>query len=101
MRVAIDARYLDGTPSGIGRYSENLLRALGDLNTETEWHVVVHEKYDPPPQLKKRMRFYPARWRPLSAGTLLRIGKKIDALGCDVAHVLCPVIPLQLKLRWW
>src|SRR5207253_2917822 len=43
------------------------------------------------------MRFYRVPWRPLSIGTLLLMGKNIDALHCDLAHILRPVIPLKIN----
>jgi glycosyltransferase involved in cell wall biosynthesis len=97
LKIAVDARYLTGRPSGIGRYSESLLLALARLKTEHTWHVLVQPGYQPPEALRGAMQWHAVALAPIGQGTLLRVGGLIDALRCDVAHVHCPLVPLRLQ----
>lgn len=44
MRIVIDGRYINDRFPGIGRYTYNLLRSLGKLNTQDELIVLINSK---------------------------------------------------------
>ncbi|MGM0554774.1 MAG: glycosyltransferase family 4 protein [Myxococcota bacterium] len=41
-RVVLDARYLNGSHSGIGRYTENLIRHMLELDSGLRLHLITH-----------------------------------------------------------
>ncbi|MFW6303703.1 MAG: glycosyltransferase family 4 protein [Candidatus Sumerlaeota bacterium] len=94
MRIAIDARYLSGTYSGIAKYSEDLLTHMSTQDSENEYFVFIHPSY------QRRLRVgenfhviqYPAP--PFSLRTLSRFGKKIANHQCDFLHSLAPIVPM-------
>lgn len=97
MKIAIDARYLSGRPSGIVRYSEGLLAALGRLDAENRYIIFVGEGYRIPDHAPGNFEFRQVPFAPLSFGTLLKMGRRIDEARCDLAHITFPVVPLRLK----
>lgn len=44
MRIVIDGRYINDRFPGIGRYTYNLVRALGKLDTQDEFIVLINSK---------------------------------------------------------
>lgn len=44
MRIVIDGRYINDRFPGIGRYTYNLVQALGKLNTQDEFLVLINSK---------------------------------------------------------
>lgn len=46
MRVGIDARFV-GTPGGIGRYTEELIRHLGEIDSENEYVLFLRSRGRP------------------------------------------------------
>src|SRR5690606_13459413 len=70
MRIGIDARYLSAQFSGIGAYSENLLKALARIDTDYEYVVFVHESLKRKLELGENFEFVRCQARPVSRGTL-------------------------------
>ncbi len=46
MRIAIDARYLNDSFSGIAKYSENLLNNLSKIDEDNDYIVFIHPSFD-------------------------------------------------------
>lgn len=97
MKICIDARYLSSSPSGIGRYCKNLIRELGNIDQVNEYVVFVHDSYSRPREIPENFRYEAVPHRPLSFGTLLQMGSRIDRERADLAHILYSVIPLRLR----
>lgn len=97
MKICIDARYLSSRPSGIGRYSANLLRELERLDRENEYVVFVHDSYEATAEAAENFRYVASPHRPVSWGTLFKMGRLIDAERSDLVHSLNPVVPLRLS----
>lgn len=96
IKICIDARYLSARPSGIARYSANLIRELARIGAHNEYCVFVHESYRPP-EAAPNVRYIGVRDAPLSLGTLFSMGGRIDREHADLVHVTFPVIPLLLR----
>lgn len=97
MRLAIDARYLAAEPSGIGRYSHELLRAMARVGSPHEHVVFVHDSWRGGAEFPSNFAFRRTPWRPLSTGTLTAMGRAIDREGCDLVHFHCPVTPRRFR----
>jgi glycosyltransferase involved in cell wall biosynthesis len=93
-RVLIDARYLDGSWSGIGTYSRLLIEHLAKVDTETEYLVVVRKGFHD--NLAVGPNFEVLSWapRPVSWQTVLRFHDYLEALQPDLVHVLSPIAPM-------
>lgn len=92
-RILIDARYLWREPSGIGRYSENVIAALRKLDSINEYTILTREGYVPPPGASPNFNYLSLPHAPVSAATLLRLGSWINRRAFDLVHIHCPVIP--------
>ncbi len=97
MRILIDARYLDGTFSGIATYSTQLLLHLARIDQANEYVVLVRPGYRSPPDLGENFRFVTYAPKPVSLATLFRLGSYVDDLGVDLLHSLFPLAPLGMK----
>jgi glycosyltransferase involved in cell wall biosynthesis len=94
MHVAIDARYLNESHSGIAKYSENLLASLSHIDPVSHYTVFIHNGFQR--RLKVGRNFtvveYPAR--PISMRTLTTFGHHVRRTGCDFLHSLYPIGPV-------
>lgn len=97
MRILIDARYLDGTYTGIGTYSRNLLHNLSRLDSENEYYVLVRPGQKDTMGLGPNFRIITYRPRPVSFSTLLFLGRYVDSLKVDLMHSLFPLAPLFMR----
>ncbi len=97
MRILIDARYLDGTYSGIGTYSRNLVENLAVLDTENTYYVLVRSGFRQGLNVGDNFRILSYSAAPVSFSTLFRLGSYVDSLKVDLLHSTFPVAPLRMK----
>lgn len=98
MRIVLDARYLDGTFSGIGAYSVQLIQHLSKVDQQNEYIVLVRSGFDKT-SLKLGDNFEQKTYspKPVSPSTMLRLGRYVDSLGADLMHSLFPLAPLSMR----
>lgn len=84
-RVVLDARYLDGNHSGIGRYTENLVRHMLSLDGGLRLHLITHPKLaNPVPH--ERVTTQTFRGAPNGPLTRLVLARTIDWSQVDLFH---------------
>lgn len=93
-RILIDARSLDGTPSGVATYSRNLIENLIAIDGNNRYTVLVRRaaKGQVPEADNLEVLTWPAA--PFSWQTLVRLHEPLNAFDPDVVHFLQPVVPL-------
>lgn len=90
MRIGIDARFLGASQSGIAQYSENLLTALAQIDTENEYTVFTGD-------LRRRLKVgqnfhaHPINGRPLSIKGLTRFDLALRGQHFDLMHLHFPL----------
>ncbi len=99
MRIAIDARYLCGTYSGIAKYSEHLLAQLSCLDTQNEYVVYIRPGYQRRLRVGDNFEVVQVQAPPLSMRTLVRFGRRVKGDGCDFLHSLAPIAPVVSSPR--
>lgn len=97
MRILIDARYLDGTFSGIATYSRELVEHLSTVDEKNEYLVLVGPKFDDHLELGKNFKLLSYPPKPVSLSTLYTLGRFVDGLNVDLMHSLFPVAPLMMR----
>lgn len=97
MKIAIDARYLNGEYSGIATYSENLLCQISEIDKENEYIVIVHANYNKSLPLGKNFQITKYPKKPLSWWTLFNLWHVVKELNADVFHSLYPLSPIFYK----
>jgi len=98
MRIAIDARYLSGEFSGIGTYSESLLKRLVPADPDNQYCIFVHESFDRDFDVRDNAEIIPCAARPLSFYTLSGFRRAARETGADLLHSFFPVTPLFTRL---
>lgn len=97
MNVVIDARYLNAPESGIGTYTENLVRELLKVEGENRYGLVTREPglaYRIDPDRCYDIVFdFPAR----SRRTIHRLGRMLDGIEYDLFHSTFNLLPLRLN----
>ncbi|MCC6547437.1 glycosyltransferase family 4 protein [Candidatus Sumerlaeota bacterium] len=99
MRILIDARYLDGTYTGIGTYSLNLIENISRIDKENFYYILVRPDFDARLQLGQNFQLVAYPRKPVSFATLTRLGNYVDSLKVDVMHSTFPLAPLFMKTR--
>lgn len=94
MRILIDARYLDGSYSGIATYSRCLVEHLARLDQENEYLVVVRPGFSMNLQVGDNFEFLSYRPRPISLQSYLRFDDYVKEIQPDIVHSLAPHIPV-------
>jgi glycosyltransferase involved in cell wall biosynthesis len=94
MRIAIDARYLTGNYSGIGVYSEQLLRHLAILDQENEYFCFVQPDYTRPLELGENFQIIRYNAPPLSLKTIFWLHRALNEIKPDFFHTLFPLMPV-------
>lgn len=94
MKIAIDARYLDGQYSGIATYSERLITAISEIDKENQYVIIVHSGYNKPLNLGKNFEIIKIPKRPLSFWTIFGQWKFLKKLNIDIFHAHFPILPL-------
>jgi glycosyltransferase involved in cell wall biosynthesis len=94
--ILIDGRYLSARPSGIGRYSRELVSHMQRLRPELSFRFVVRARGDEVPlNAAKTLEFDHA---PYGAFTSLWLGKRLPSLGpADLFHSPFHVSPRGLR----
>jgi len=96
-RIAIDARYLNGEESGIGRYTENTIPELLDLAPRLRLLLITHPNRPEPldhPRVASRVFPAPAN----SLRTRLFLGRVLDTSGVDLFHSPFNFLPAGLDI---
>lgn len=97
MRILIDARYLDGTFSGIATYSTQLLEHLALVDQVNEYTVLVRPGFHGQINLGENFELMSYGPQPISLSTMFHLGRSVDALGLDVMHSLFPLSPMMMR----
>ncbi|MCC5877646.1 MAG: glycosyltransferase family 4 protein [Candidatus Sumerlaeia bacterium] len=97
MRIIIDARYLDGTFSGIATYSTQLLEHLSLVDQKNEYTVLVRPGFHGRIDLGENFELMSYGPQPISLSTMFRLGRSVDALGADLMHSLFPLAPMVMR----
>ncbi len=98
MSIVIDARYLDGTYSGIGTYSRDLLQNLARVDQETPYTVLLGRGFRDRLALGANFTIRRFDAAPISPATLTGLGGAIAALRPTAFHALFPLVPLGLDV---
>jgi glycosyltransferase involved in cell wall biosynthesis len=93
MRIVLDARYLDGTYSGIGTYSRLLVEHLARIDQKSEYWVVVRPEFRGDITAGPNFQFFSYPAKPTSWRTYFRIHKLFESIQPDVVHALSPTAP--------
>ncbi len=96
MSIVIDARYLDGTYSGIGTYSRDLLQNLARVDQDTPYTVLVRDDFRDRLSLGANFTIRRFGAAPISGATLMGLGGAIARMRPRVFHALFPLVPLHL-----
>lgn len=97
MRIIIDARYLDGTFSGIATYSTQLLEHLAQVDQVNEYTVLVRPGFHGRINLGENFELMSYGPQPISLSTMFHLGRSVDALGGDLMHSLFPLAPMMMR----
>lgn len=95
--VMIDARYLNGQASGIGRYTENLIRELLRLDSRLRISLITSPARPEPlchPRIKSQTFSAPAN----SLATRFFLSRKVDFRGVDLFHSPFNILPAELPV---
>ncbi len=92
LTVMIDARYLDGTVKGIGRYTDQLVRHLLDADRELHIRLVTHPGC-PVPIDHKRVDCKVFKAGPTSLSTRFLLSRCVDFDGVDLFHSPFGLLP--------
>ena len=95
-RVMIDARYLRAHTSGIGRYTEHIVRHLLALDDQLELELITHPTR-PEPIEHERVRCQMFRAAPNSLGTRWRLARAIDLRGAELFHSPFNILPAGIE----
>ena len=94
MHVAIDARFLNESHSGVAEYSENLLVSLSQVDHINRYTVFIHPGFNRKLRLGKNFEICTYGARPVSLRTLTSFSRKVARTGCDFLHSLYPIAPI-------
>lgn len=97
MKIVLDARYLDGTFSGIGTYSEQLIEHLALVDTTNQYYVIVRPGYEGELKVGPNFQLLSYRPKPVSFATLFNLADFVDSLRADVMHSFFPIVPVNLR----
>ncbi len=97
MRIGIDARFISAKPTGIGRYSEQLLTHLAQMDDEDEYVVLAHSGVISRLDLGENFKVIAHDVNPISSRTIFRLHKLLEKEGITIFHSLFPLAPLLFK----
>ncbi len=93
----IDARYLDGKDSGIGRYTQHLVRHLLRIDQGLRLRLVTHPK-NPIPVVHPRVSTRTFRAAPNSLSTRFLLSRVVDFRGVHLFHSPFNILPADLPV---
>lgn len=99
MRVVLDARQVEDTLTGVGRYAENLVRHLARLDQENEYIVLRRAGAAQSLVTQDNFRelqvpYHISTWANIAVGS-----RVINPLNADIYHALHHFLPLGLRAR--
>ncbi|MGF1573243.1 MAG: glycosyltransferase family 4 protein [Sumerlaeia bacterium] len=94
MTVFLDARYLDGSYSGIGTYSRYLIEHLAKLDQTTKFQVLVRPQFRQALNVGDNFEFFTYKPKVVSYQTLFRLQVFLNELKPKIVHSLAPVSPI-------
>lgn len=99
MRVCLDARSLRDTVTGIGRYAEQLIRALAAIDRTTDYVIILSPHYHG--TIVRQENFSTVRLpsRPERVRNLFRGAGQIKRLRADIYHALFHFLPFGVGGR--
>ncbi len=97
MKILIDARYLDGTYTGIGTYSKQLLENLARVDEKNQYLVLVRPSFKGELKLGENFKLVTYSPKPVSLQSLLSLGRYVDSLNVDLMHSFFPIAPLFMR----
>lgn len=95
--VMLDARYLDGSTSGIGRYTQHLVEQLLRIDRALRLRLVTSPKH-PEPIRHARVTCHPFGGPPNSLRTRYWLAKRLDFAGVDLFHSPFNILPAELPV---
>ena len=95
--VMIDARYLNGSHSGIGRYTEQLIRHLVALDDTLRLRLITDPRR-PRPMRHERIDHQTFWAAPNSLSTRHLLARRIDFSGVDLFHSPFNILPAGLPV---
>ncbi|MBX3729818.1 MAG: glycosyltransferase family 4 protein [Candidatus Sumerlaeia bacterium] len=93
-KILIDARYLDGTYSGIATYSRCLIEHLARIDTTNRYYVVIRPGFRENLRTGPNFEFLTYRPRPISLPSYLRFHEHVEEIAPDIVHSLAPHVPV-------
>lgn len=94
MRIVIDARYLDGTYSGIATYSRFLIEHIAKIDQENEYFILIRPKFKQHLDVGDNFEFLTCKYPVVSFQTLFSFHRQIEELEPDLVHTLAPLAPI-------
>ncbi|MBI5155022.1 glycosyltransferase family 4 protein [Candidatus Poribacteria bacterium] len=94
-RILLDARYLDGTYSGIGTYSRMLVEHLSRVDHENDYTVVVGPGFRENLELGENFELLSYHPKPVSLQSYFRVQDLFESLRPDIVHCLSPTAPVR------
>lgn len=95
--VMLDARYLDGTTSGIGRYTQNLIEQLLRVDRSLRLRLVTSPS-NPEPIRHARVACHTFGGPPNSLRTRFALSRRLDFQGVDLFHSPFNILPAALPV---
>lgn len=96
-RVMIDARYLQAKTSGIGRYTEHLIKALLSLDETLHLKLVTHPS-NPTPITHERVSHQTYNAAPNSLRTRFAMSSALELDDIDLFHSPFNLLPANLRV---
>lgn len=97
-RVMIDARYIRAKSSGIGRYTQNMIRELLELEPTLELELITHPSRPAPfADAGERVRHHVFNAAPNSIRTRATLGRLINRCDVDLYHSPFNFLPANLN----
>ncbi|MBI4699776.1 MAG: glycosyltransferase family 4 protein [Deltaproteobacteria bacterium] len=100
LRIAVDARCVGPRPSGIGHYTEELLRHLVPMADDVELLVLRHPSAREPIVRHERVRELRFPGETKGVLTVLGLGLRHGFADCDLYHSPGDLVPLGLRCPW-
>jgi glycosyltransferase involved in cell wall biosynthesis len=99
-RIVIDARSIVAKKSGIGNYTEALIRALVPLAPDLQFLLLRHPHATSPIVDSERVEQLVFPGETKSTRTVFSLGLKHRFADCDLYHSPADLIPLGLRCPW-